>query len=238
VLNLPHAITFDLAPPSPKIDRHENREDENASAELISNVVGPFVVNGDWIEEGLDERIVRSVQDHAGPDAARLQTQPGPDKGQERQHNRQQRQIEPDRSIALVVGEEHDRTVPNGPARMLNDPASQPNSLHLDLLRLFEKPESVRLVTTNFDSHFVSGAATVFPAQGSCELHFAPALPLGHSFSGIVALHGSVSRPFERLVLTDSDFGRAYLTEGWARIFLQRLFETYTVLFVGYTFDR
>jgi NAD-dependent SIR2 family protein deacetylase len=123
-------------------------------------------------------------------------------------------------------------------SRMLNDPASQPNSLHLDLLRLFEKPESVRLVTTNFDSHFVSGAATVFPAQGSCELHFAPALPLGHSFSGIVALHGSVSRPFERLVLTDSDFGRAYLTEGWARIFLQRLCETYTVLFVGYTFDR
>jgi hypothetical protein len=58
VLNLPQAITFDLALSSPNLDRHENREDENASAELISYVVGPFVVNGEWIEEGLDERIV------------------------------------------------------------------------------------------------------------------------------------------------------------------------------------
>jgi hypothetical protein len=36
-------------------------------------------------------------------------------------------------------------------------------------------------------------------------------------------------------VLTDSDFGRAYLTEGWARRFLQQLFAKYTVLFIGYS---
>src|ERR1700685_789595 len=120
-------------------------------------------------------------------------------------------------------------------SEILSDPTSRPNSLHTDLLRLFDKPENVRVVTTNFDPHFVTAATTVFPSQGQCELHFAPALPLGHRFSGIVALHGSVNKPFDRLVLTDADFGRAYLTEGWARIFLQRLFETYTVLFVGYS---
>jgi len=37
------------------------------------------------------------------------------------------------------------------------------------------------------------------------------------------------------LVLTDSDFGRAYLTEGWARRFLRDLFAAYDVLFVGYS---
>ena len=37
------------------------------------------------------------------------------------------------------------------------------------------------------------------------------------------------------MVLTDSDFGRGYLTEGWGRVFLQKLFERYTVLFVGYS---
>ena len=37
------------------------------------------------------------------------------------------------------------------------------------------------------------------------------------------------------MVLTDADFGRAYLTEGWARRFLVDLFGTYTVLFVGYS---
>ena len=37
------------------------------------------------------------------------------------------------------------------------------------------------------------------------------------------------------MVLTDLDFGRAYLTEGWARRFLADLFRSYTVLFVGYS---
>ena len=36
------------------------------------------------------------------------------------------------------------------------------------------------------------------------------------------------------MVLTDADFGRAYLTEGWARRFLVELFRQFTVLFVGY----
>ena len=36
------------------------------------------------------------------------------------------------------------------------------------------------------------------------------------------------------MVLTDEDFGRAYLTEGWARTFLIDLFRSHAVLFVGY----
>lgn len=91
----------------------------------------------------------------------------------------------------------------------------------------------MRLVTTNFDSHFSAAARVVFENDPACELHFAPALPPGDSFSGIIYLYGGVEKPFERLVLTDSDFGRGYLTEGWARIFLQKLFERFTVLFVG-----
>ena len=39
------------------------------------------------------------------------------------------------------------------------------------------------------------------------------------------------------MVLTDKDFGRAYLTEGWARRFIQDLFLSFTVLFVGYSHD-
>ena len=36
-------------------------------------------------------------------------------------------------------------------------------------------------------------------------------------------------------MLTDADFGRAYLTQGWARRFVQQLFSKYVVLFVGYS---
>jgi len=118
--------------------------------------------------------------------------------------------------------------------QILSDPASSPNPLHLNTLRLFQSDKSVRLVTTNFDSHFTNTARTTFPATET-EVYYAPALPLGHPFKGIAYLHGSVEKSPERLVLTDSDFGRAYLTEGWARRFLQQLFAKYTVLFVGYS---
>lgn len=117
---------------------------------------------------------------------------------------------------------------------ILSDPSSTPNPLHLSLLRLFDSESSVRLVTTNFDSHFTSAFPTVFKGA-STEVYYAPALPLGDTFQGIAYLHGSVEKPPERLVLTDADFGRAYITLGWARTFLQQLFANYIVLFVGYS---
>lgn len=106
-------------------------------------------------------------------------------------------------------------------SEILTSPDSRPNTLHFDLLRLFHSSRDVRLVTTNFDPHFSTAAPVVFAGEDQCEVHYAPALPPGDSFSGIVYPHGGVERPFERLVLTDSDFGRAYLTEGWARIFFR-----------------
>ena len=69
--------------------------------------------------------------------------------------------------------------------------------------------------------------------QSCPEVLRAPALPLGNDFNGIVHVHGAISHP-GGMVLTDKDFGRAYLTEGWARRFLVALFRQFTVLFVGY----
>jgi hypothetical protein len=61
-----------------------------------------------------------------------------------------------------------------------------------------------------------------------------PALPLGGA-TGIVYLHGAVGLDPDSLVLTDADFGRAYLTQGHARRFLVQLFSNNVVLFVGYS---
>lgn len=110
---------------------------------------------------------------------------------------------------------------------------SRPTALHKSLMSLFPETSAVRVVTTNFDRHFSSAARELF--AGSPEEFHAPALPLGHDFRGIVYLHGSLDRDEQRLVLTDGDFGRAYLTEGWATHFLWSLFREYTVLFVGYS---
>ncbi len=107
-----------------------------------------------------------------------------------------------------------------------------PTDLHRDLLRLYPKSKSPLIVTTNFDLLFEQAVDGLFDAEP--DVFRAPALPLGKKFSGIVHVHGALDRPDE-MVLTDADFGRAYLTEGWARSFLVELFRSFTVLFVGYS---
>ena len=107
-----------------------------------------------------------------------------------------------------------------------------PNALHFDILRLYARPESLRLVTTNFDLLFEQAATNLFDARPTSLS--APVLPLGKDFEGIVHVHGDLNRP-ANTVLTDADFGLAYLTDGWARRFLAALFSSFPVLFIGYS---
>lgn len=112
---------------------------------------------------------------------------------------------------------------------------SKPNPLHKALLGLFKSADHLRLVTTNQDRHFTTELKLVFSEP--IEHFYAPALPLGDNFKGVVYLHGSIDRELLRMVFTDEDFSRAYITEGWAARFLTKMFETYTVLFVGYSHE-
>ena len=107
-----------------------------------------------------------------------------------------------------------------------------PTDLHRDLLKLYPNVEHLRVVTTNFDLLFEAALDDV-PAQID-DVYRAPALPLGRAFTGIVHVHGALDKP-RTMVLTDADFGRAYLNDGWARRFLLELFRSFTVLFVGYS---
>ena len=117
-------------------------------------------------------------------------------------------------------------------AQILVNNDSKPTQLHCDVLRLYLGHQSIRLVTTNFDLLFEAAAGAVLDSKP--EIYRAPALPLGGKFNGIVHVHGVVDSA-DDMVLTDKDFGRAYLTEGWARRFILDLFSSSTVLFVGYS---
>ncbi len=108
----------------------------------------------------------------------------------------------------------------------------KPTELHHQLLRCFRNHEAVRVVTTNFDPLFEQAMKEALALQP--EKYAAPALPRGSDFHGLVHIHGSLERA-RTMVLTDADFGRAYLTEGWARRFLVDVFQSFTVLFVGYS---
>ena len=116
-------------------------------------------------------------------------------------------------------------------ARVLQEKAPRPSCLHHDVTALYRNLECLRIVTTNFDTLFEEAANTRFGSQP--QAFRAPALPLGRDFNGIVHVHGAIDKPRD-MILTDADFGRAYLTEGWARGFLLDLFRTFPVLFIGY----
>ncbi len=113
--------------------------------------------------------------------------------------------------------------------------SSAPNTTHAALVRVASSVGPLRIVTTNFDDH-LSSAATAGGIEVS-DTWIGPALPLGEDFTGIVYLHGSVLREPRELVLTDRDFGRAYLTSAWATRFLLPMFQRFTVLFIGYSHD-
>ena len=116
-------------------------------------------------------------------------------------------------------------------AQVLSQGDPPPTELHRNMLRLCSASGQVRIVTTNFDLLFERAVKDV--SDFNPEIFRSPALPLGQGVKGIVHVHGTVSHQ-SGMVLTDEDFGRAYLTEGWARRFLVELFREFTVLFVGY----
>lgn len=119
-------------------------------------------------------------------------------------------------------------------AQILQADDPEPTAMHFNLLRFYTDAENVRIVVTNFDLLFEEAAGDIF--SSSPTVFEAPTLPPGRSFRGLVHIHGSVKDP-EDMVLTDRDFGQAYLTgsDGWASRFVFDLFTNNTVLFVGYS---
>ncbi|MEW8441337.1 MAG: SIR2 family protein [Candidatus Thiodiazotropha taylori] len=92
-----------------------------------------------------------------------------------------------------------------------------------------------QIVTTNFDLLFEKNLE-----EGQGRIYEPPALPdisLGVPLSGITYLHGRLKKIEETrhpYVLSSADFGRAYLSEGWATNFIRSLLDSYTVVLVGY----
>jgi hypothetical protein len=90
-----------------------------------------------------------------------------------------------------------------------------------------------QVVTTNFDRLFEVD-------DGTMTFHVPPSFPdlnFGTTIEGVTYLHGrladagSLHHPY---VLSSADFGRAYLSEGWATKFIRGLLERYTVVLLGY----
>ena len=150
-----------------------------------------------------------------------------------------------DRAVGLleerVVGKRD--TVRQSLAKILTSNLSTPNATatHEALLTLSRsRDRRIRLVTTNFDRLFEK---IIDDQKLNILRHQAPLLPVPKNrWDSLVYLHGLLpDEPahgnLDDLVVSSGDFGRAYLTEGWAAQFVGELFRDYTVCFVGYSID-
>ena len=115
---------------------------------------------------------------------------------------------------------------------------ARPTELHRVLLSLYSGPDSVCVVTTNFDRLFEQAMGAAFPEAVSAVPEYRyPELPARRNFHGIVHPHGDVVQPAD-MVLTDKDFGTAYLGhDPRAQRFALDLLSANTLLFVGYSGD-
>ncbi|WP_334543830.1 SIR2 family protein [Rhizobium leguminosarum] len=94
-----------------------------------------------------------------------------------------------------------------------------------------------RLVTTNFDLLF-EACDPGMKSWGPSNLPV-PERPV--DFEGVIHIHGRVDKDYTRIsdavVLSSSDFGRAYLSDGWATHYIRRLMNRFKIVFVGYSAD-
>ena len=116
------------------------------------------------------------------------------------------------------------------------------NTAHEYLLTLSKnrKGNSMRLITTNYDRLFEKAIAGKSLQVDRFQAPFLPSQK--KQWNGLVYLHGLLPEnptpsKLDRLVVSGGDFGRAYLTEGWASRFVNELLRNYVVCFVGYSLN-
>jgi hypothetical protein len=144
-----------------------------------------------------------------------------------------------DRVFGLLEREFEVADVRAAVAEAIRRPEGYGLDAHRTMLDLATSRAGVtRLVTTNFDLLFEE-CDPLLPCSGPPKL---PDPRSDREFRGVVHLHGRVDREYSRphddeFVVSSADFGRAYLSDGWATRFIQALLARFQIVFVGYTAD-
>jgi len=147
--------------------------------------------------------------------------------------------ISADRIFGLLERDFLARDIEAAVAEALHPAENVDLSAHQILLDLATTPEGkVQLVTTNFDRLFEDCSDKLIIWQP-------PRLPdpsRHDEMDGIIHLHGYSTKDYtgaegDGFILSSSEFGRAYLSDGWATQFFREIIDRYIVVFVGYTAD-
>jgi hypothetical protein len=144
-----------------------------------------------------------------------------------------------DRIFGLLERSFTIRDIQKAVAQALQPPEPADLTAHRIMLDLAGNSDGkLRLVTTNFDLLFEA-------CDPSLKSSFPPHLPeprRAQDLSGVIHLHGRVDSGYsgaegDGFILSSSEFGRAYISDGWATKFIATLIEQYFVVFVGYGAD-
>jgi hypothetical protein len=147
--------------------------------------------------------------------------------------------ISTDTVFGLLEREFLARDIESAVAKALTPSLTADVSAHRIILDLAKGPDGkTRLVTTNFDLLFESCDRTLLSWKP-------PRLPdpQNHEeLAGVIHLHGRVDENYsgadgDGFVLSGSEFGRAYISDGWATQFIRAILNRYSVVFLGYTAD-
>ena len=157
----------------------------------------------------------------------------------EEAHNGVASVISADRIFGLLEREFSTDVIEAAVASALRPDAEPDLTAHRIILDLATTREGlVHIVTTNFDRLFNDCDSGLLSWQR-------PRLPdpsRPKNMNGIVYLHGKVTCDYKKakdagFVLSSSQFGQAYLSEGWATSFFREIIDKYVVVFVGYAAD-
>lgn len=147
--------------------------------------------------------------------------------------------ISADRLFGMLEQDFEIEDIYSAVSRALKHDADCDLAAHQILIDLATTREGlVRIVTTNFDLLFEACNTNLLS-------HVPPKLPdpkRPKEFNGIVYLHGRVDDDYfgakaDGFVLSSSEFGQAYLADGWATRFIKEILNNYIVVFVGYSAD-
>lgn len=147
--------------------------------------------------------------------------------------------IPADKIFGLLEREFESSIIEKSVANALRPQSDSSLAAHQTIIDLATGPDKrTRLITTNFDLLFEK-------CDPECPSLAPPKLPDPGRYDdliGITHLHGHVDSNYDGasrhgFVLSTSEYGSAYLSEGWATAFIRAIIEKYVVLFVGYSAD-
>ena len=147
--------------------------------------------------------------------------------------------ISADRVFGILERSFVSRDIEAAVADALRPSENVDRSAHRILLDLATTPEGrVQLVTTNFDRLF-EDCDTTLPVWSHPNL---PDPTRPGDLNGVIHLHGRANETYDAsegdgFILSSAEFGRAYLSDGWATDFFRKIVDRYVVVFAGYAAD-